>query len=102
VEVSLTPLDPSVPAELAAYPGDFSAETMDGASVMLETFGVMDVTIRQAGEELNVAPGRALTVRFPAPAGNAAPPAVAGLWSFDEARARWVEEGSASYDADTH
>ncbi|MCB9732005.1 MAG: carboxypeptidase regulatory-like domain-containing protein [Deltaproteobacteria bacterium] len=102
VQVYLTPLDPSVPAELDAYPGDFSAETMAGASVMLETFGVMDVTIRQNGEKLDVAPGETLTVRFPAPAGNTAPPAVAGLWSFDEARARWVEEGSASYDAETH
>lgn len=102
VDVHLTPLDPSVPAELAAYPGDLRAETADGDTVLLETFGVMDVTIRQGGEELDVAPGQTLTVSFPAPSGLASPPATAELWSFDEARARWVEEGMSTYDAGTH
>src|SRR5690606_13998985 len=41
VAVHLTPLDPSIPAELAAYPGDLRADRTDGSTVFLETFGVM-------------------------------------------------------------
>ena len=40
VDVHLTPLDPAIAAELAAYPGDLRARTEDGSAAQLETFGV--------------------------------------------------------------
>ena len=99
VDVHLTPLDPSKAAELDAYPGDLSATTAGGESVQLETFGVLDVTVRQNGEKVQVKSGEKLTVSIPVGTGITNPPATMALWSFDEAKAIWVEEGTATYDS---
>ena len=103
VQVHLTPLDPAVDAELSAYPGDLRAETADGTLVQLETFGVLDVTVRQEGEELQIADDQTIEIRIPAPSSGADnwPESVA-LWSFDDQTADWVEEGIATYDATDH
>ena len=100
VQVHLTPLDPSVGAELAAYPGDLAARQTDGTSAQLETYGVLDVTVRQDGEELQIGSGKSIDIRIPAPSsGVSSPPATVGLWSFDEDDGVWVEEGVATYNA---
>lgn len=100
VEVFLTPFDPSNAAEFAAYPGALTAEQTGGEVVQLQTYGVLDVTIMKDGEELQVADGATVTARIPIPAGLADPPATVGLWSFDEERGIWIEEGTATLDAD--
>ncbi len=103
VQVHLTPLDPAVDAELAAYPGDLRAETADGTLVQLETLGVLDVTVRQNGEDLQIADDQSIEIRIPAPSSGADTwPATVPLWSFDEQTADWVEEGTATYDATDH
>ncbi len=56
VEVHLTPLNPAIPAEYDAYPGDGLARTMDGSLVQLETFGVLDVTVLQWGAPDHLSP----------------------------------------------
>ena len=100
VQVHLTPLDPAVSAELEAYPGDLAARQTDGASAQLETYGVMDITVRQDGEELQIGSGKSLDIKIPAPSdGVSSPPATVGLWSFDEEEGIWVEEGEAVYNA---
>lgn len=96
VDVYLTPLDPSVSGERAAAPG-FVAEK-GGAVTMLESFGMMDVTVMQGSNKLAVAPGKELDVSIPAPAAAVAPEPTMPLWSFDESRGAWVEEGVATYD----
>lgn len=99
VQVALTPLDPST-GELAAYPGDLGATTLSGERVQLESFGVLDVTIRQNGHELTIKGGETIAIRVPAPAAGT-PPTTSALWSFDEATGLWKEEGVAVYDAAT-
>jgi hypothetical protein len=97
VTVHLTPIDPSGD-ELRAAPGDFSAE-MDGSRVMLESFGMMDITVRRENETLAVAPGQEIEIRIPVAAGATEPEAMQAVWSFDEARGIWVDEGMAMFDA---
>jgi hypothetical protein len=99
VQVSLTPLDPSDRAQRGAAPGDFSARSAGGAVVMLESFGMMDISVRQGDVPLNIAPGKAVKVRIPAPASGETP-ATMPLWSFDLATGQWVEEGTVALDAE--
>lgn len=98
VAVHLTPLDPAVEDELAAAPGDFEARTRGGATAQLESFGMLDITMRRGDEVLQVAPGQTFAVRIPAPDGMVTPPEAMPLWSFDEAAGVWVEEGELTYD----
>lgn len=100
VQVSLTPIDPSDADELRAAPGDFQA-SQAGQPTMLESFGMVDITIRRGDEKLQVAPGQRLELRIPAPASTANPAATMPLWSFDETTGVWVDEGTATYDATT-
>jgi hypothetical protein len=103
VQVHLTPLDPAVDAELAAYPGELQARTLDGSLTQLETFGVLDVTVRQQEEDLQIADDQSIEIQIPAPSsGVDSPPETVGLWSFDAAAAEWVEEGTATYNAADH
>jgi len=99
VDVYLTPVDPSMEDEVQALTGSFEGETTEGVS-LLESFGMVDVTIMQAEDELQVAPGETLEIRIPAPAGTptAELPTTMPLWSLDESTGQWVEEGTATLD----
>jgi hypothetical protein len=100
VEVCLTPYDPSVSGELAAYPGELRGLTLTGETVPMVTYGVLDVTVRQNGEELQIASGQTITVQVPAPASGEKPD-TAEVWIFDEETSLWVQsdQGDATYDA---
>lgn len=101
VDVHLTPLNPGVAAELAAYPGDGRARTAGGETVQLETFGVVDVTVRQGDTDLTIKDGMGVVVEFPLPDPMPAePPATIALWGFDDATGEWTEEGVATLDAE--
>ncbi|HWB77465.1 MAG TPA: carboxypeptidase-like regulatory domain-containing protein [Nannocystaceae bacterium] len=101
VDVHLTALNPGVQAELAAYPGDGRARTSGGDTVQLETFGVVDVTVRQGDTDLTIADGMGVVVEFPLPDPMPAePPATIALWGFDDATGEWTEEGVATLDLD--
>jgi hypothetical protein len=99
VNVYLTPLDPSVAAERASAPGFLAQQ--GGTPGMLESFGMVDITVKQGDQRLNVAAGKELELRIPAPAGAATPAATMPLWSFDESKGVWVDEGTATYDPAT-
>lgn len=101
VQVHLTPLNPAIPAEYDAYPGDGLARTTDGSLVQLETFGVLDVTVRQDGQDLTIAEGMGVEVEIPLP--DPAPamlPDTVALWGFDEEAGVWEEEGIATLDTE--
>ena len=101
VDVHLTPLNPAVQAEYDAYPGDGLARDAGGTLIQLETFGVLDVTVRQNGEELNIADGMGVEVQIPLPdPAPADPPETMPLWSFDEEAGVWAEEGTLTLDAE--
>jgi len=102
VQVSLTPVDPSVPAELAAYPAGLEAENKAGQYGYLVTHGVLEIQVTQGTETLNLKPGTAAPATIPAPAGDASPPATTGTWSLDETTGIWKAEASATLDAATH
>ncbi|MCA9542053.1 MAG: carboxypeptidase regulatory-like domain-containing protein, partial [Myxococcales bacterium] len=101
VSVHLTPLDPGNAAELNAVTGRFVGRDQGGETTLIESFGMIELTVRQDDATLQVAPGQTLQVQIPAPAGVADPPATMPLWSHDPATDTWVEEGTATYDADT-
>lgn len=97
VNVHLTPFDPSVQEELAAVP-NLSAQLPNGTQSELESFGLMDVTVRKDDQKLRVKPGETLSIRIPAPVGvNVTPPSTIPLWSFDEQTGLWQQEGTATY-----
>ena len=95
VQVALTPLDPTNPTELAAYPGTLMATRTDGTVVPLHTWGVLDIDVRQNGQKLQVASGQTLTATIPA-ASPSALPSDSILWSFDASTGLWKEEGTTS------
>ncbi len=96
VQVALTPLSPSVPGELAAYPGALVGSTTGGAPSLLQTYGVLSVTAMQNGQELQVAPGQTVTVTIPVVATGTTPlPPTQDLWSFNLATGTWDHEGTA-------
>jgi len=101
VNVHLTPLNPSVEAELDAYPGDGLARDAEGETIHLETFGVLDVTVKQGDTELTIRDGMGVTIKVPLPdpLPSDPPPSIA-LWGFDDVAGVWVEEGIATLNVD--
>jgi Carboxypeptidase regulatory-like domain len=98
VDVYLSPLDPSNADELAAAP-EFVTEK-DGDTQLLESMGMVDIQVRQNDAKLAVASGKALELSIPVPEGVEPQPTI-DLWSFDEDKGAWVNEGKATYDEGT-
>ncbi len=96
VQVALTPLTPGMPGELAAYPGALVGSMSGGAPSLLQTYGVLNVTAMQNGQEIQVAPGQTVTVTIPvtAPASGTLPQ-TQDLWSYNVATGMWDHEGTA-------
>jgi Carboxypeptidase regulatory-like domain len=94
VQVALTPLDPSVPGDLAAYPGSFVG-TGNGDRALLQTYGVLDVTVTQNGAPLQLAPGQTVTITIPATGTGTLPP-TQDLWAFNLGTGTWDHEGTAT------
>jgi len=103
VEVQLTPFDPATPEELAAYPGELRGLTLASETVPLVTYGVLDVTVTQNGERLQIAPDQTITVVIPAPTSGPTPD-TSEVWIFDAETSLWVqsEYGDAVYDPETN
>lgn len=79
--------------------GDMSGVTADGKSVILLSYGMVEVTLKDSlSQKLQLKEGAESTLTFPAPDGfseeqkhNQIP-----LWYFDEEKGTWVEEGVAT------
>jgi hypothetical protein len=77
--------------------GDLMAERTNGADAMLISYGMVSVELTGSGKTLQLADGAESELTFPIPAGmETNPPATIPLWSFDEDRGLWVEEGTAT------
>lgn len=102
VDVRLTPFDPATAAELAAYPGELRGLTLTGETLPLVTYGVLDITVTQNGQPLQIAQGQTITVQVPAPS-KGDKPDTSEVWIFDAATSLWVqsEHGDAIYDPQT-
>lgn len=91
VTAHLAWLDPSDPAALAAFPGDFTTD--DGE--MLESFGAIAVEVRDGtGGLLQLAGGQSADAVVPVVGAGVTD--TIPLWSFDTSTGRWVEEGQLS------
>ena len=86
--------------------GDLAAERTDGSDAQLISYGMTGVELTDAnGNALNLADGQEATVSFPIPASMQASAATLDeipLWSFDEEKGVWVEEGIAKKQGDAY
>lgn len=98
VSVSMTWINPADANLPDIMMGDFRGITTGGEERGLETYGMIGVELKgNSGQDLKIKSGQKADLLFPIPAalqGNA--PASIDLWHFDEAKARWVQEGTAS------
>lgn len=98
VNVSMTWIDPSAPDLPDIMVGDLRGITTDGQERGLATYGMLGVELTGSGGQLlKIATGKTAELQFPIPASmSAAAPATIDLWHFDEAKGRWIQEGTAS------
>lgn len=85
-------------------PGSLLAIDEEGSTRTLGTMGMVAVELRSpAGAELNLKPGTTAKVTFPiATNQQEAAPDIIDLWSFDESRGIWKEEGTATKVGNTY
>jgi hypothetical protein len=98
VQVSITPLN-IASSDLEAFPGGSSAVTSAGVVGDLLSYGMVEFKLSQAGQEVNIKPGKAATVEIPVYATtrpNGTTVAVGdseAYWTLDEQSGLWREEG---------
>ena len=85
-------------------PGDLRGVGTNGAENILETYGMVGAELEDAsGNTLKIATGKKATISFPLPASlQASAPATIQLWHFDDATARWKENGTATKAGSTY
>lgn len=94
---SVATLDPT----RRSLPGDYRAAAGANREGSLQSFGAVYAEFRDAnGNKLKLADGQTATLRIPIPQGERA---VAGrtdfkLWSYDEVRGLWVDEGKGKIE----
>ncbi|MFM7672514.1 MAG: carboxypeptidase-like regulatory domain-containing protein [Bacteroidota bacterium] len=98
VQVAMTWIDPSANNLSETVMGDLRGIITAGEERGLETFGMIGVELTSpSGKPLNVAAGKKADLSFPIPASlSGTAPATIDLWYFNESRARWIQEGSAT------
>lgn len=85
--------------------GDMSGVTVDGKSVILLSYGMVEVTLKDSvNQKLQLKEGAESTLSFPIPEGftenqkyNEIP-----LWYFDDEKGTWIEEGIATKNGDSY
>lgn len=93
VDVVISPIDVST-AEAAAAPGDYSAQTLAGQTVQLESFSMADFTLTQAGKKVNLKAGATAQIELLLPTNT--PLKIddeTPMWYFDTNKGVWQEEG---------
>ena len=98
VTVNAKWLDPTSPELNSIMPGDLRGINTTGGLQMLTTYGMTAVELRGAGGELlQIAPSKKATLTMPIPAAiSGSAPASMPLWSFDETKGLWKEEGTTT------
>jgi len=85
-------------------PGDLTGIGKDGKPVRLSSYGAVSVSLKDmAGKPLNLAKGKSAVIHLPID-GNlvAGSPNTIKLWSFDENKGVWIEEGVATKDGNAY
>ncbi len=98
VNIAMTWIDPSSPDLPNILMGDLRGITTSGEERGLSTYGMLGVEMTGAtGQSLKIVTGKTAELTFPVPASlQSSAPATIDLWHFDEATARWKQEGTAT------
>jgi hypothetical protein len=91
VTISVTPFLTSQDNFIDAFPGDFEGRREDGSITAIESFGFIDVDLRDNnGEPVQLADGVTSTIKIKA-LQNALE--TIPMWYYDFRKAEWIEEG---------
>lgn len=98
VNVAMAWINPESTILPELVPGDLRGITTGGEERGLSTYGMLGVELTSpSGQVLKIATGKTAELTFPVPAGLAgSAPATIDLWHFDEATARWKQDGTAT------
>jgi hypothetical protein len=98
VNVAMTWIDPSSADLPNIVIGDLRGITTAGEERGLTTYGMLGVEMTgSGGQTLKIAAGKTAELTFPIPASlQSSAPSTIDLWHFDEATARWKQEGTAT------
>ncbi len=104
VNVAAYWIDPTAADLNMMMPGDLRGINTSGAIKRLTSYGMVAVELTgAAGELLQIAAGKKATLTFPIPAAiTATATSTIPLWSFDEAKGLWKEEGQAAKTGNTY
>ncbi|MFN3996387.1 leucine-rich repeat protein [Algoriphagus sp.] len=95
INVVASYINPTSHDFIARVPGDLFAENSDGKIGMLESFGMAHIELLDnTGKELKLKAGTTAKITLPIPPSMVGiAPATMKMWSFDEAKGIWKEEG---------
>ena len=86
-----------------AFPGDYMGVQTDGSSTVLQSFGFIDVTLKdENGNALKLDNSKSATLTYPLDPNISPVPAdgdIIPLWYYDTTKGAWIEEGQATYNA---
>jgi hypothetical protein len=92
VDVTLTPMVPQDPKQLAARPGKPQGTNVGGVAKGLSPVVTVAVSLSQGGAKVNLGAGKKAQVKLPVT--DSAASAALSLWSFNEGTGKWVEESA--------
>ncbi len=91
VNVGVNAFDPTDVDQRAAFPGNF-AGVVNGQEQPFKSFGFMDATVTQNGQDLNI--GSTAQIEIPIPAAQAASASdTMDAWYFDADQGKWIQDG---------
>jgi hypothetical protein len=99
VNIAVKWIDPTdIAMQQLVSPGDGRGLDTDGHLTLIKSFGAIAVELTGSGGQLlQIATGKKATISIPVPtAMTATSPASIPLWSFDEIRGLWKQEGTAT------
>jgi hypothetical protein len=99
VLVTVTPLLPQDPRQLAARPGKARGKRPDDSTVGMAPMVTLAATLKQGDALVTLAAGQEATLKLPV--ADPASPKTVALWSLDESTGEWVQEGAIA-KVDTH
>ncbi|MBK7691709.1 MAG: carboxypeptidase regulatory-like domain-containing protein [Bacteroidetes bacterium] len=90
-------IDPTTQLGMETMPGDLRGVASSGIERLLQTFGMMVAELYDInGNALQIATGSSATLSLTVPTSlQGKAPANIVLWSYDEAKGMWVEDGGA-------
>lgn len=97
-------IDPTAANLPLVIPGDLRGIDSANREYILKSFGMVGAELEDnSGNSLKIAAGKTATVNFPLPASlQASAPQTIPLWHFDEATARWKQEGTATKNGSSY